>query len=210
MQRQVNRVYEEWDRISFSKPKMPVAERKKRAKALWELCRNEDKWTVDIDDAVLATSNVVFCAIEVRAWKEAIRFCRAFFDHPDIEVADWVSYDHYSVNLASALLLDGEVEIGLREFAEILERRPKAKTHQRNLVRNHLCALLERFEKSAPPDPRILKFVSELLATWKGQMRKASKVLRARTNEELLDIVDSTYPVRVEIPILLPTDSKTD
>jgi len=191
------RIYAEWDALCFStNPTMPVEERDRRVKALFESCRKDGQWTVSIADAGLVTGHVVGDALIAGRYQDAIEGCLLYFAHPEAMHADEDRYERFGANLGSAQILSGDVETGLQTYLEFIEGVPSRRRERMGMVRYDLTAVFEDLGKGRAPDERLRQFTVELLRGWKALARKATAVLKAKTNGEIQRILESTYSAR--------------
>jgi hypothetical protein len=197
------RIYEEWDALCYStSPSMPLDEREARVKALLDSCLDSGQWTVSIQNASMASYHPVVLALQGKRYAEAIAHCIFYLHHPEIDEADDIDRSEFLAYLGIAHILNGDFDLGIAVLKEFLGNNRGPAQYRRHLTRNRLVDALSDLNASNAPDERISTFVSHLFKGWKGQGRKANMALVAKTNDELRELLVSTYSKRTPRPNL--------
>jgi len=197
---------DEWDRL-ISRPdrtledgRQPHPEEIAGSKALYAKAIEDGKWQVSVADASLVASLGVSIAFQEYRYADAVDLARQFLNHPGLEHSDPVySKEHFLSALGLNLMLIGRIEEGLAEFERMLTKLPGPLSHRRRLVRNQLIILAEEGDAEAAPDLKVVAFASQLLSNMPGQKRKSAKILDAKSNQEFIDILESTFAPRKSI-----------
>jgi hypothetical protein len=187
------RIYDEWEiLISYTEP-LQQEEKERHWRKLYDSCFTGEAWAVGIDDAGLVAYLGVQLALQGKRYTQAIHIALEYLDHPDIGNKN-AAWDEMRTWLGFARILAGEMDGGIALLDQVIQAGRHPAQTRRHIVRNEFLSFLATVGPEAMADEAVKALASRLLVGWRGQKRKARIALAVTTNNELGDLLYSTYP----------------
>jgi hypothetical protein len=196
-----SKVFDAWQAIVFAEPPLTHTDQLKGWTELFDKHFRDGRLEVSAADASLITTLGCSLMCEEKNYFRAQELCEIYLAYPDAK-AHPADYNKSKVDLGLVLLLEGK----LQEGAEVLESAArdqgpgtvmhKGRTLGTILVRHALSHYLVDLDPLESPKHELRTLISTVLSLWPGHKRKAKSALNARTNGDLVELLEATYPNR--------------
>lgn len=185
-------VYEEWDQFAFGDYKgLSLDEQSRLWQGLYDKCFQDGTWKVNLTSADMVTGSGWYIAMMRGEFGRALGTATSYFSHPGITPelkAGW-EYLHIRAMQGVSEVLVGDVLGGCERLGNLLKGENGPRSHVRLSVWSITVGMIEEMDQAAPPDPRIVELVRQILLSYRGKKRIASRAGQAKTYEELQEFL---------------------